>query len=146
MSGSGDGGAAVPLSMPGLLRAAQQVYALEVRDALAAAGSDDTPRNGSYVISASARRSTPLSAIIERLGLSKQAAGQLVDNLVARGYLERAVDPDDRRRLVVTLTNRGRAAAAVIRAAVDRVDAELEARLGQDRVAAARAVLAAIPS
>ena len=59
-----------------------------VTEALAAAGYDDIPRNGSYVISASARRSTPLSAIIERLGLSKQASGQLVDNLVARGYLD----------------------------------------------------------
>ena len=34
----------------------------------------------------------PLSRLIQELGVSKQAAGQLVDTLVLRGYLERTVD------------------------------------------------------
>ena len=106
---------AAPPSMPALLRAACQVYTARVRQALAAEGCDDMPRNGSYVISAIAQRSTPLSEIIIKLGLSKQASGQLVDTLVAHGYLARSIDPDDRRRLVISLTGRGHAAAGVIR-------------------------------
>ena len=47
---------------------------------------------------------------MRELGVSKQAAGQLVDTLVLRGYLERSVDPEDRRRLTLTLTERGMAA------------------------------------
>ena len=87
------------------------------------------------MISATARRSTPLSEIIGQLGLSKQASGQLVDTLVARGYLDRSIDPDDRRRLVISLTERGHAAATVIRAAVDKVDADLASRVGAAHLA-----------
>ena len=44
------------------------------------------PRNGSYVISAIAQQcSTPLSEIIIKLGLSKQASGQLSRHPVALG-------------------------------------------------------------
>ena len=54
-----------------------------------------------------AQTQAPLAEVIRQLGVSKQAAGQLVDSLVVRGYLDRTVDPDDRRRLIVTLTERG---------------------------------------
>ena len=46
---------------------------------LAVAGCDDVPRNGSFVIGAIARGGSPLSGIIKELGVSKQAAGQLVE-------------------------------------------------------------------
>jgi DNA-binding MarR family transcriptional regulator len=131
-------------STPALLRAARQVYTAAVRRALAHAGCDDVPRNGSYVISATARRSTPLSEIIDQLGLSKQASGQLVDTLVARGYLDRSIDPNDRRRLVISLTERGHAAATVIRAAVDEVDADLTSRVGAAHLADMRNTLSAL--
>ena len=102
------------------------------------------PRNGSYVIGAIARTGAPLSQIIQELGASKQAAGQLVDTLVTRSYLERAPDPDDRRRLTITLTGRGLAAAAVIRSAVEEVDAALVRRVGTESVAHTRATLASL--
>jgi len=38
-----------------------------------------------------------LSQIIEALGVYKQAAGHLVDTLVLCGYLDRSMDPEDRR-------------------------------------------------
>ncbi len=132
------------VAMPALLRAARRTYAAAVRSALAAAGCDDMPRNGSFVVGAIARTGAPLGEIVVWLGASKQAAGQLVDTLVTRGYLDRAVDPDDRRRLTIALTERGQAAAAVVRAAVDGVDAELVARVGAEEVARARATLGAL--
>jgi DNA-binding MarR family transcriptional regulator len=76
--------------------------------------------------------------------VSKQAAGQLVDSLVTRGYLDRAPDPEDRRRLTITLTERGQAAAEVIRSAVQQVDAGLVRRVGPEYVAHTRATLAAL--
>jgi DNA-binding MarR family transcriptional regulator len=133
-------------SLPALLRAAWSSYGSAVRQALTGAGCDDVPRNGSYVLSAVAAVGAPLSAVIAQLGMSKQAAGQLVDTLVLRGYLDRAVDPADRRRLVVTPTERGAAAAAVIRAAVATLDAALEAQAGPEPVACARTVLAVLAS
>jgi DNA-binding MarR family transcriptional regulator len=96
------------------------------------------------VIGSIARTGSPLSQIIKELGVSKQAAGQLVDTLVMRGYLDRSVDPEDRRRLTISLTERGHAAAAVIRSAIDRVDAALVDRVGQEYVRHARVTLAAL--
>jgi DNA-binding MarR family transcriptional regulator len=129
------------VATPALLRAAWRTYGAAVREALADAGCDDMPRNGSFVVGAIVRTGAPLGEIITWLGVSKQAAGQLVDTLVTRGYLERAVDPDDRRRLTVGLTGRGEAAAAVVRAAIEEVDAALVARVGAEHVAIARETL-----
>jgi DNA-binding MarR family transcriptional regulator len=119
-------------------------YRAAVRDALARSGFDDLPRDGAYVIGLVALRDAPLSEVIRGLGLSKQAAGQLVDTLVTRGYLDRSVDPDDRRRLRIALTERGAAAALEIRQAVEAIDAALLERVGPERLAHARATLAAL--
>ena len=132
------------IAIPALLRAARRTYGSAVRAALAEAGCDDMPRNGSYVVGAIDRTGAPLSQIITGLGVSKQAAGQLVDTLVARGYLDRAPDPNDRRRLTITLTERGHAAAEVIRSAVGRVDADLLRRVGPDYLAHTRVTLGAL--
>jgi DNA-binding MarR family transcriptional regulator len=117
-----------------------------MRRALESAGYDDIPKNGLYVIGGLALGAgdVPLAALIRDLRLSKQAAGQLVDALVSRGYLSRTVDQQDRRRLVVTLTERGRAAAATQAAARERVDAALLAKVGPLCVEQARAALAAL--
>jgi len=131
-------------SLPALLRVSRRVYGSAIRDALAETGYDDVPRNGIFVIGAIARTGAPLSEIIDQLGVSKQAAGQLVDALVIRGYLERSIDPDDRRRLRVTLTARGAAAATVIRSAVERVDSAVAARVGGEYMAHTRATLASL--
>ena len=130
--------------MPALLRAARAAYGAAIRSALAEAGCDDVPGNGSYMIGAIARTGAPLSEIIQWMGVSKQAAGQLVDTLVTRGYLDRSVDPEDRRRLTISLTERGHGAAVAVRSAVDRVDADVVARVGPEYVAHTRATLASL--
>jgi DNA-binding MarR family transcriptional regulator len=127
-----------------LLRAARHTYAAAVTAPLHAAGFDDIPRNGVFVIGAVGRSGAPLSEIIAWLGVSKQATGQLIETLVLRGYLERSTDDEDRRRLKVTLTPRGRAVAAIARAAVERVDQRLEASVGREHLAHARATLLAL--
>lgn len=133
-----------PIPLPALMRAARTTYGTAIRAALAEVGCDDLPRNGAFVLGAIARSGLPLSEVIARLGLSKQAAGALVDTLVSRGYLDRATDPEDRRRLRVLLASRGEEAATVIREVVERVDATLVARVGEEYVAHTRATLAAL--
>lgn len=130
------------VALPALLRHARHTYGAAMRAALAARGYDDIPGNGLYVIGALALGEAPLSQIIRELRVSKQAAGQLVDALVLRGYLERQTDPDDRRRLTVTLTERGQAAADTQKAAREAIDAELLARMGGEKLLHAREVLA----
>jgi len=132
----------VPL--PALLRGAHRTYGEAVRQAVSAAGFDDLPKNGPYVIGAVAHAGLPLSRIIVHLGLSKQAAGQLVDALVSRGYLDREVDTTDRRRLTISLTSRGAKAAAITRRAIERVDGELAARAGRKNMEVMRRTLAVV--
>lgn len=131
---------------PALLRHARVTYGSTMRKALDDAGYGDIPKNGLYVLGGLAMGAgdAPLGVLVRDLRISKQAAGQLVDTLVGGGYLERAVDANDRRRLTVALTARGRKAAAVQAAARERIDAELAARAGADDVAIMRRTLAAL--
>jgi DNA-binding MarR family transcriptional regulator len=132
--------------IPALLRHARSTYGRAMRKSLSDAGYDDIPRNGLYVIGGLALGAgdVPLSQLIRELGVSKQSAGQLVDTLVLRGYLERAADPDDRRRQRVVLTERGRAAAEVQTGARAKIDAALAGRIGEEGVRRVRRALAAI--
>ena len=134
------------IPVPALLRHARAAYGSAMQRALEKAGFDDVPRNGMYIIGGMALGAgdIPLGQLVRDLRISKQAAGQLVDTLVGRGYLERAVDPEDRRRLTVTLTERGKAAASVQAVARGGVDAALEARIGADGVARLREGLIAL--
>jgi DNA-binding MarR family transcriptional regulator len=134
------------VSMPALLRHARLAYSASMRTALDAGGFDDIPKNGLYVIGGLAHETGahPLSELIDELRLSKQAAGQLVDTLVTRDYLKREVDSEDRRRLTIGLTERGRAAARVIAAAGATVDEELISRVGPMDIERARRVLAVL--
>ena len=134
------------IPLPALLRHARTAYGLAMRKALEEAGYDDIPKNGLYVLGGLALGAgeIPLASLIRDLRISKQAAGQLVDTLVNRGYLARNVDEQDRRRLVVILTDRGRAAAATQATGRERVDAQLLAKVGPECVAHTRAALAAL--
>jgi DNA-binding MarR family transcriptional regulator len=132
--------------IPALLRHARTAYGTAMRTALVGIGCDDMPRNGMYVVGGLAMGAggLPLGQLVKELGVSKQAAGQLVDTLVLRGYIDRAVDDTDRRRLSITLTPRGQAAATAQAAARERVDAELVARAGAECVAHMRKALGAL--
>ena len=134
------------IPMPALLRHARTTYGAAMRRALAEAGYDDIPRNGLYVIGGMALggEGIPLGQLIKELRVSKQSAGQLVDALVLRGYLARVVDEADRRKLTVTLTERGRAAAAAQAAARERIDTALAATVGEEDVRRTRRALAVL--
>lgn len=134
------------VALPALLRHARATYGAAMRQALDAAGYEDIPKNGLYVIGGLALDggAIPLGQLIEELRVSKQAAGQLVDTLVKRGYLTRVGAPHDRRKLIVTLTERGRSAAARQAAAREKVDEELVARVGEEDVRRTRRTLAAL--
>lgn len=128
------------IAMAALLRAARTAYADAVRKAVVAAGFEDMPRAGAYAIGAISNGAA-MADIIRGLGVTKQAAGQLIDTLVLRGYVERREDKDDRRKLTMALTTTGEEAAAVIRKAANAVDAKLKKRAGEKAVAEARKVL-----
>jgi len=130
--------------IPALLRAARGAYGNAIRANLAAGGFDDLPRNGPFILGGMANYEAPLGGLVRELGVSKQAASQLVDTLVLRGYLERRTDEHDRRRMTVELTERGRAAAEAVRAGVASIDAELADALTGEQLAGLHAGLVAL--
>jgi DNA-binding MarR family transcriptional regulator len=137
---------AVPdsIPLPVLLMRAGAAYTTAMRAALAEAGFEDLPRNALHVIGGLAlrARACQLSELIDQLMLSKQAMGQLADAMVAGDYLHREVDAADRRRLLVSLTDRGRAAARVLAAARKSIDSRLLQLAGATDVERTRRTLA----
>src|SRR6204780_2875765 len=132
------------VSIPALLRGARGSYAHTIAAYLAEAGCDDLPQNGPFVLGGMASQHAPAVDMIRGPGVTRQAASQLIDTLVVRGYLSREVNPADRRRLNIDLTERGRAAAEAIAAAMGRVDEELAAMITPAELAGLRAGLIAL--
>lgn len=118
-------------------------YSRAIAVPLAAAGCDDMPRNGPFVLGGIANYGRSAGDMTRELGLSEQAASQLLDNLVARGYAERQLNLDGRRGMTIELTDRGRAAATAVRVGLESVDAELARLLPPADLAALRAGLTA---
>ena len=130
--------------IPALLRAARGSYSRAISESLAEAGFDDLPQNGPFVLGGMANFGGSAADMISGLGVSKQAASQLIDTLVLRGYLTRDLNPEDRRRMTIELTERGRAGAAAVRSGIQAIDAELAAMLTESELAGLRAGLVAL--
>ncbi|MGH3313797.1 MAG: MarR family winged helix-turn-helix transcriptional regulator [Streptomyces sp.] len=70
-----------------------------------------------------------LFELAQRLGVTKQAAGQLVDDLEQRGYVRREPHPAGGRRKLVVLTDAARTHLAVAGRVLHGLEAELGDRL-----------------
>lgn len=114
---------------------------------LAEAGCEDVPRNGVFVLTDLSTDDdgsfSPQADVVASLRLSKQAASQLIDTLVLRDYLELRTDPEDRRRMGVRLTERGRIGAQATAQAVEGIEANLAQLVPADELRALRTALAA---
>ncbi len=130
--------------LPALLRAARGAYSQSIRSSLAAGRFDDIPRGGPWVLGGMANRGGTAADLLRGLGLRRNAAGELLDALVLRGYVDRRPDPHDAGQVRVELTDRGRAAGEAVRAGVDAVDTLLAERLSPDQLAGLRAGLGAL--
>jgi DNA-binding MarR family transcriptional regulator len=104
----------------------------------------DMPRHGPFALAGIARHGGSLTYLTQELAVSKQAASQLIDALAQRGYLERHEDPDDRRRISLTLTERGRTVAHAVHEGVEWVERELRQRIPADQFEGLRAGLIAL--
>jgi DNA-binding MarR family transcriptional regulator len=81
------------------------------------------------------------SELATRLGISKQSLNYLLGELERLGYLERRPDADDLRAKRIVVTERGKSAAKVIRAAVTELEQEWAHQLGERRFAQLRSLL-----
>jgi DNA-binding MarR family transcriptional regulator len=77
---------------------------------------------------------TRLTELAQRLGVSKQAVGQLVTDLEQLGVLERADDPQDGRAKLVRFTDQGVKALHHGLSVLRGLEGALERRLGRARM------------
>jgi DNA-binding MarR family transcriptional regulator len=71
-----------------------------------------------------------VTAVAGKVGITKQAASQMVKELIALGYVRLLVDPGSKRSRVILLTDRGVALVLAIREAVAEMQSMMVERLG----------------
>jgi DNA-binding MarR family transcriptional regulator len=74
---------------------------------------------------------TRLTELARRASMSKQAMGELVDQCVELGLVDRVADPSDGRARIITFTAAGLTWLDAFRDAVDVAEQEMRAELGK---------------
>lgn len=131
--------AGIPL--PGLLDIVSEAFFAEFRGELEQSEFGDIRPTHGCVFRHVQGDGLRLTDIAERAKLTKQSVGEIVDDLVARGYAKRIPDPEDRRAKLVCLTERGEAAQAHGRRLFAKVEKRWAGRYGAERIAALRELL-----
>ncbi len=111
-------------------------------DRLAVAGYPDLRPIHGFTLRCVAREGATSVEIAAHLGVTKQAAGQLVAYLEAHGYVERQPHRLGGRRRLVVLSARGRQHLADADVIMRRVEAEWAAPVGPERLDTVRDTLA----
>jgi DNA-binding MarR family transcriptional regulator len=127
-----------------LLILACQEFVGELRRELTEQGFTDQGRSDGYVLRVLSAEPMTVSELAERLAISKQGAGQIVDDMERRGYVERRPDPRDGRARLLYLSEHGQDALAGARRFHQRYERRLVREHGKEAVATLRAMLTAI--
>lgn len=126
-----------------LLGRAYSLLGFRIVDGVVGAGYPQKPKHSAVFaqIDLEGSRLTDLAA---RANMTPQAMGELVDELVALGYVVRRPDPRDGRAKLIVLTERGRDCVAAGRASVEDIEDDLRRTLGEQDHRTLRALLARI--
>jgi DNA-binding MarR family transcriptional regulator len=124
-----------------LVVGASRPVAERLNAAVAAAGIDDMRSPYGFVIRALARAPMGLTELADYLGVTKQAAIKVVDEMEARSFLVREPHPADRRAKVLVLTDKAMAVRKAALAESRRMEHELRRELGEKDVDAMLRVL-----
>jgi DNA-binding MarR family transcriptional regulator len=132
-------------STPTLLRTAYNVLSAAIYRAVSQTGATDMrPAHGNAMEMLSIQDGLRLTDIAARAGIAPQSMGEIVDDLVSKGYLARREDPADRRAKRIYLTQKGRETAQASRIALLEVERQISETLGTYRYQEMRRNLAAI--
>ena len=122
-----------PLPTNALLRTAYNAVSARIFAGVKAGRDFDDlrPAHGNAMEQLELEDGLRLTEMAARAGITVQSMGELVDDLEAKGYLERRPDPKDRRAKRIHLTTRGRTNARIAKQAVADVEDHLAELLGQ---------------
>ena len=136
--------ASPPYRFGNLLALARRSWIEQVRDRMQQAGFPGYRRTDAGILALLLQRPLAIGQLGEALGISRQAARQLADGLVERGYASFGTDQADSRRTLVVLTPSGQAYGRAIWAAQDALNEMVRNRVSEADLAAADAVLRAV--
>lgn len=111
---------------------------------MSAEGFDDVRRAHNAVFANLPAEGMRLTALADHAGISKQAMGELVDDLERKGYVERRPDPHDGRAKLVCWARRGEDAHQVTLRIFRSLEDELADAVGRDELEALRDTLASL--
>jgi DNA-binding MarR family transcriptional regulator len=132
-------------STPTLLRTAYNVLSAAIYRAASEAGATDMrPAHGNAMEMLAIQDGLRLTDIAAQAGMAPQSMGEIIDDLVAKGYLTRREDPADRRAKRIYLTQKGRDTAQASRIALLEIERRISETLGTDMYQEMRRNLAAI--
>ncbi|MCE3553078.1 MarR family winged helix-turn-helix transcriptional regulator [Pseudonocardia sp. RS11V-5] len=120
-------------ALPLLLLAGFQTLVDALHEELAERGHPDARPMHGFALQA-VGGGTTAAELGRRLGVTKQAAAKTIAALEAAGYVERAADPTDARRVVVRPTARGRDLLARSAEIFDELRTRWVRELGEDAV------------
>jgi DNA-binding MarR family transcriptional regulator len=129
------------IPLPPLLENAREAGFEELHRRLAERGFADIRHAHGCVFRWVEPEGTRLTELAELAGHSKQAVGEFVCDLEARGYVERVPDPADGRAKIIRLTERGAEAKATALEIFAEIESEWAERIGPERVEALRDAL-----
>jgi DNA-binding MarR family transcriptional regulator len=130
----------------GLLDSATEAYLSEFRRQLEETGFADLRPTHGCVFRFVRDDGMRLTDLATHADMTKQSVGEIVDDLVDLGYVERIPDPEDRRAKLIRLTDKGVEAQRVGFGLIDGIEARWAERFGGDRVDELRALLEEIVS
>jgi DNA-binding MarR family transcriptional regulator len=133
-----------PLAFSALVLALAGELVQGIHDRVVAAGFDDLRPAHGFAFARISYGGATTAELAEHLGVTKQAAAQLVDELVRKGYVERTPHPTDARARLLRLTERGWACTRAADAAAVEAVAPFRDQLGAERFAALVRDLAAL--
>jgi DNA-binding MarR family transcriptional regulator len=129
----------IPLG--GLLQAARDAMLAEFERDLAEAGYGDIRPTHGCVFRFVRGEGTRLTDLALLAGMTKQSVGEVVDDLVEHGYVERVPDPVDRRAKLIRLTDRGAEAQRTGFGLFAKLESRWAKRYGGERLGELRALL-----
>ena len=103
-----------------------------------ARGFDDLRPAHGFAFARLAPGGATITQLAEHLDVTRQAAAQIVDELIAKGYVERHPPPQDARARLITLTEKGRACTRAADAAIADTIGAWAGMLGERRLLALR--------
>lgn len=128
-----------------LLGQATHAFERELNRELRAALRDDLRPAHYAVFRYLAPEGSRISELAQEAGMTQQSMGELVAHMERCGYVERTVDPSDRRARLVVLTGEGRAALGIAAEQIRRIEHRLATSLGERGSAELRQWLGRVP-